>query len=211
MRLPNGRAPAKNPPVLSPVVQTTVPPAMVARSRLESVDLLRGLIMVLMALDHVRDFFTNAHFDPLDLEKTNPALFFTRYITHFCAPVFIFLAGTGAFLSTTRGKTKPELAWFLLTRGLFLALLEITYVRCLGWEFNFDFHRVGAAVLWAIGWSMVALAGLIFLPTWAVASFGIGMIALHNAFDGVSPASWGRLDWLWIVLHKGGEFSPAQN
>src|SRR5713226_9353716 len=159
------------------------PSAAIVRPRLDSVDLLRGLIMVLMALDHVRDFFTNAHFDPLDLEKTNPALFLTRWITHFCAPVFMFLAGTGAFLSTTRGKTKRELAWFLFTRGLWLALLEITYVRCLGWEFNFDFHRVGAAVLWAIGWSMVALAGLIFLPTWAVASFGIGMIALHNAFD----------------------------
>ena len=103
-----------------------------AASRLESVDLLRGLIMVLMALDHVRDFFTNAHFDPLDLEKTNPALFLTRWITHFCAPVFIFLAGTGAFLSTTRGKTKRELAWFLFTRGLWLATLVSSAVNVSG-------------------------------------------------------------------------------
>src|SRR5260221_6310035 len=139
--------------------QTAAPASVAARSRLDSLDLLRGLVMVLMALDHVRDFFTNVPYDPLDLTKTYPALFFTRYITHFCAPVFIFLAGTGAFLSTTRGKTKPELAWFLLTRGLFLAWLEITYVRCLGWEFNFGFHRVGAAGLWAIGSSEVAPAG----------------------------------------------------
>src|SRR6266850_4499781 len=131
------------------IAQTTAPGRIATGSRLESVDLLRGMVMVLMALDHVRDFFTNATYVPLDLEKTYPALFLTRFITHFCAPVFIFLAGAGAFLSMTRGKTKGELAWFLLTRGLMLALLEITYVRCLGWEFNFDFHRVGAAVLWA--------------------------------------------------------------
>lgn len=165
--------------------------------------------MVLMALDHTRDFFTNVTFDPLDLTKTNAALFMTRWITHFCAPVFIFLAGTGAFLSTTRGKSKRELSWFLLTRGLCLALLEVTYVRCLGWEFNFDFHRVGAAVLWAIGWSMVALSVLVFLPTRVVAIFGIAIVAAHNAFDHVQPESWGPLGWLWIVLHQGGPFNPA--
>jgi len=188
----------------------TTPLGVRTPSRLESVDLLRGLVMVLMALDHVRDFFTNVPYDPLDLTKTNAVLFLTRWFTHFCAPTFIFLAGTGAFLSGTRGKTKRELAWFLFTRGLWLALLEITYVRCLGWEFNFDFHRVGAAVLWAIGWSMVVLSGLVFLPTWAVAIFGVSMIAWHNAFDAVQPDSWGQLGWLWIVLHKGGPFSPAQ-
>ena len=187
----------------------TAPTSVTAGSRLESVDLLRGLVMILMALDHVRDFFTNATYDPLDLQKTHPALFLTRYITHFCAPVFMFLAGTGAFLSTTRGKTKRELAWFLLTRGLWLALLEVTYVRCLGWEFNFDFHRVGAAVLWAIGWSMVVLSGLVFLPVWAITAFGVGMIAVHNAFDGIQPETWGPFGWLWIILHKGGPFSPA--
>src|SRR2546425_11372603 len=173
MRLPNERAPAKNPPVLSPVVQTTAPPAMVARSRLESVDLLRGLVMVLMALDHVRDFFTNAPFDPLDLSRTNPALFLTRWITHYCAPVFMFLAGTGAFLSTIRGKNTKELSWFLLTRGLWLVLLELTWVRCLGWLFNFDFHFAMGIVIWAIGWSMVALAALVFLPLRWVTTVGI--------------------------------------
>src|SRR6266487_1118176 len=159
-----------------------------SRPRLDSVDTLRGMVMVIMALDHTRDFFSkDLSFAPTDLAQTYPALFLTRWITHYCAPVFMFLAGTGAFLSTTRGKTKKELAWFLFTRGLWLALLEITYVRCLGWEFNFGYHRVGAAVLWAIGWSMVVLAPLVFLPAWAVAAFGVAMIAVHNLFDSVRP------------------------
>jgi uncharacterized membrane protein len=177
-----------------------------ATTRLDSLDLLRGLVMVLMSLDHVRDFFTNVKFDPLDLTQTGPALFMTRWITHFCAPVFVFLAGAGAFLSRARGKSRRELSWFLLTRGLWLALLEITWVRCLGWEFNLQFHVVPAAVLWAIGWSMVVLAGLVFLPHWAVAAFGILMIAAHNAFDSVRAEAWGGLGWLWVVLHQGGGF-----
>jgi uncharacterized membrane protein len=188
-----------------PVTHTApVPPS--TATRLDSLDLLRGIVIVLMALDHVRDFFTNVKFDPLDLNQTNSALFMTRWFTHFCAPVFIFLAGTGAFLSTTRGKSRPELSWFLLTRGLFLALLEITWVHCLGWEFNFQFNVIPAAVLWAIGWSMIVLAVLVFLPSWAVAAFGITMIAAHNALDPVRAETWGQLDWLWIVLHQGGSF-----
>ena len=182
---------------------------MPATTRLESVDLLRGIVMVVMALDHVRDFFTNVPYDPMNLAKTFPALFFTRWITHFCAPVFVFLAGTGAFLSFERGRTKGELFWFLLSRGLWLALLEITWVKCLGWGFNFDFHSTAAAVLWAIGWSMVVLAGLVCLPTWAVTLFGVVMIATHNAFDSIAPATWGKFGWLWIVLHRGGSFEIA--
>jgi uncharacterized membrane protein len=185
------------------------------RPRLESVDLLRGMVMVLMALDHTRDFFHNAigKFDPLDLSHTNIAIFFTRWITHFCAPVFVFLAGTGAFLSAARGKSKRELSWFLVTRGLWLILLELTWVKCFGWAFSFDFHEVWGLVIWAIGWSMVILAALVHLPTWAVTTFGLIMIAGHNAFDRVKPESWGPLAWLWRVLHAGGlfEVTPGYN
>src|ERR1051326_1364614 len=144
---------------MEPLKAAGAPPvAVMSRSRLDSVDLLRGLVMVIMALDHTRDFFSrDLTFDPTDLEKTYPALFLTRWITHYCAPVFMFLAGTGAYLSTTRGKSRGELSWFLLRRGLWLVILELTWVRCLGWLFNFDYHFVIGAVIWAIGWSLGAL------------------------------------------------------
>ena len=175
-----------------------------ARPRLDSVDLLRGLVMVLMALDHTRDYFSNAtSFDPTDLTKTNAALFVTRWVTHFCAPVFVFLAGTGIFLSGARGKSKPELARFLLTRGLWLVLLELTLVK-LGFDFTFDYHLSYGLVIWALGWSMVAMAGLIFLPVWAVAAFGVALIVGHNAFDGVKAESLGAFRWLWMILHEPG-------
>ena len=167
--------------------------------------------MVIMALDHTRDFFSkDLAFDPTDLGRTFPALFLTRWITHYCAPVFIFLAGTGAFLSTGRGKSRGELSRFLLTRGLWLVLLELTWVRCLGWQFNFDLHFTFGAVIWAIGWSMVALAVLVFLPLRWVTAFGLLMIASHNLFDSVKPESWGSLGWLWKILHSGGMILPAK-
>lgn len=177
-----------------------------ARTRLDAVDLLRGLVMVIMALDHTRDFFHSGAllFDPTDLTKTTPALFFTRWITHFCAPVFVFLAGTGAFLSLSRGKTKPQLSWFLLTRGVWLIFLELTVVR-FGWFFNLNLADfVFVQVIWAVGWSMLALAALIYLPLWAAAAFGVSMIAGHNLLDRVGPESFGALGWLWRVLHVQG-------
>ena len=185
------------------------PAQSVARPRLDSVDLPRGMIMVLMALDHVRDFFPVGNFDPLDLSKTTPALFLTRWITHFCAPVFTFLAGTGAYLALTRGKSKRELSWFLFSRGLWLAFLEVTWVRCIGWNFDVDSHFIGVATLWSIGLSMVVLSALVFLPTWAVTAFGLVMIAVHNAFDWVEPEAFGSFGWLWKVLHANGSFEWA--
>jgi uncharacterized membrane protein len=180
-----------------------------AKSRLYSVDTLRGLVMVLMALDHVRDFFSNAYFfEPTDLTQTNPALFFTRWITHFCAPVFVFLAGTGAFLSAARGKTKKELAVFLLARGLWLVFLDLFVVHTFGWWFNFDYHLLYGDVLWALGWSMVAMAGLVFLPVWSIAAIGIAMVALHNIFDAVSVDSFGAFRWLWAIIHTGDMLEP---
>jgi len=168
--------------------------------RLNSVDLLRGIAMVVMALDHVRDFFTNVRFDPLDLAFTTPYLFVTRWITHHCAPAFVFLAGTGAFLSLSRGKTKAELSRFLLTRGLWLVFLELTVVR-FAWRFNLDYTQTIGQVIWAIGWSMVALAGLIYLPRRVLGVIALGMIAFHNIFDGVDPVSLGVFGWMWQLLH----------
>ena len=182
-----------------------------SRPRLDSVDALRGLVMVLMALDHTRDFFSrDLSFDPTDLARTYPALFLTRWITHYCAPVFIFLAGTGAFLSTTRGKTRSQLSRFLLTRGLCLVVLELTWVRCLGWQFNFDYRFSMGIVIWAIGWSMVALSGLVFLPLRWIAAFGVVMIGSHNLFDDLQPETFGKLGWLWKILHSGGILVPAE-
>ena len=179
------------------------------RARLDSVDLLRGLVMVVMALDHVRDYFHSGSFlfDPLDLRQTTPALFFTRWITHFCAPIFVFLAGTGAFLSTARGKTRGELARFLLTRGLWLILLEVTLIR-FGWFFNFDYNFTLLQVIWALGCSMIALAGLIYLPPWVVGAFGVTLIATHNLFDAVRAESLGSFAWLWSILHQPNFLQP---
>ena len=171
------------------------------KPRFDSIDLLRGLVMVLMALDHVRDYFTNVRFDPLDLSQTTIQLFLTRWITHFCAPVFVFLAGTGAFLSLGRGKSKSDVAKFLLSRGLWLILLEFTLVR-LGWTFGFDYSLLVGQIIWALGCSMVFLSFLIFLPFKALAAFSIIMILAHNFFDGVTPEQFGSLSWLWIILHN---------
>ena len=176
-------------------------PAVAARPpRLDSIDLLRGIAMVLMALDHVRDFFTNVRFDPLDLTQTTTALFLTRWITHYCAPAFVFLAGTAAFLSLSRGRSAHQLSWFLVTRGFWLIILELTVVR-FAWLFNFDYSFSFGQVIWAIGWSMVVLAALVRLPVRWSAIFGIAMIALHNLADPVQPAALGPLGWLWKVLH----------
>ena len=174
------------------------------KPRYDSIDFLRGFVMVLMALDHVRDYFTNVHFDPLDLSQTTVPLFLTRWVTHFCAPVFVFLAGTGAFLSMGRGKSKNDLSKFLLTRGLWLVFLEFTFVR-MGWTFGlWDTILVGQ-VIWAIGMSMIFLSFLIYLPFRVLAALSIVMILVHNFFDGISPEQFGSFSWLWIVFHT---FAP---
>lgn len=172
------------------------------KKRIISIDLLRGLVIILMALDHVREFFSSARFSPTDLSQTNLWLFLTRWVTHFCAPVFIFLAGTSAFLYQKRGRSKTETARFLLTRGLFLIVLEFTVIR-FAVTFNFDYFSPAstvAQVIWVIGISMVFLAALVFLPNWLITSIGILLIAFHNLFDRGDSAPY--LSWLWVVLHE---------
>ena len=166
------------------------------RTRLESVDILRGVIMILMALDHTRDFFGKPGISPTDLAQTTIPLFFTRWITHFCAPVFFLMMGTGAYLSM-RKKTKRELSQFLFTRGLWLIFLELTLFRCLGLQFNFDYHATILNVLWALGWAMIVLSVLVHLPASLITAFGLVMIAGHNLLDPVRSSNV-----IWTVLHS---------
>jgi len=171
-------------------------------NREPAVDVLRGFVMIVMVLDHVCEFLLDVPFDPLDLSQTDAALFITRWVSHFCAPVFVFIAGMGAFLSTTRGRTLQHVSWRLLTRGLWLVLLEFTIVH-FGWFFfNYDFLL--GQVIWAIGCSMIALAGLVFLPTWAITTVGVTFIACHNLFDAVSVERLGSFQWLWVIFMSGG-------
>jgi uncharacterized membrane protein len=182
--------------------------------RVDSVDLLRGVVMAFMLLDHTREFVHRdvLNFDATDLSKTNVLLFFTRWITHFCAPVFVFLAGTGAFLQMARGKSKPELSGFLVKRGLWLILLEFTLIRVVIW-FNVDFHfALELQVIWVIGVSMIALAALVRLPLRLVAAVSVAVIALHHLLDAirVNPAKGFRA-YVWMALHQPGVifFTPT--
>src|SRR2546428_12333280 len=147
-------------------------------TRIISVDLVRGIIMVIMALDHVRDFFTNARFNPLDLSQTSPDYYFTRWVTRLCAPNFVFLAGLGAFLMQYRGKTTQEMSRFLFTRGLWLIILEFSIVR-FGWSFSLADGFSVAQVIWVIGWAMILLSALVYLPLKAIAIIGLSIIFFH--------------------------------
>ncbi len=198
-------------------------PAASGPRRLDSIDLMRGLVMVVMALDHVRDFMHHDSLvprdptsplamdaiNPVNLDDTNGLLFLTRWVTHFCAPTFVFLAGTGAYLYGSRGKSRTGLAWFLLSRGLWLMLLDMTLSR-LGWAFYLwspDANGVwalGGGIIWVIGAAMVLLSVLVFLPTSAVAAFGVAVIAFHNLLDMKKAADLHLPEWLWGVLHAGG-------
>ena len=190
-----------------------------ARQRVDSIDLLRGLVMVIMMLDHVRDYFHYGTyvFDPTDLTKTSVALFFTRWITHYCAPVFFFLAGTGAYLRRARGATRSEISWFLASRGLWLIVLELTVIRVLITGDVFPNGTYVGQTIWALGWSMIALSVLVYLPLGAVATIGAVMVLIHNAFDGLkiptcAPGTpqCGAGDLVAHVLHVQGliQLSP---
>ena len=170
------------------------------RARIGSVDTLRGLVMVIMALDHTRDFFSTTGFNPR--EVTEPLLFLTRWVTHFCAPTFILLAGLSAFLYG-RGKSLGELSRFLLVRGLWLILIDLTLIN-FGWRFELDLYRLSAGVIFVIGVSMVVLSALIWLPRWALASLVLLMLAGHNLLDNVRAEDLGEASGAWHVLHEPG-------
>ncbi|HKH62244.1 MAG TPA: heparan-alpha-glucosaminide N-acetyltransferase domain-containing protein [Flavitalea sp.] len=174
-----------------------LPPLQKDFHRISSIDLLRGAVMIIMALDHVRDYFhaDTMFYDPLDLAKTNVILFFTRWITHICAPVFVFLAGTSAFLSGQR-KSKNELSLFLVKRGLWLMFLEVTVVN-FGWAFNFKLPFIGLAVIWALGVCMVVLAAIIRLPMKATLVIGLLLVFGHNLLDPIHIDTF-----FWAGLHE---------
>jgi uncharacterized membrane protein len=180
-----------------------------ASQRIYSVDFLRGAVMIIMALDHVRDYFHAGAFmyDPLDLEKTTPLLFFTRWITHFCAPVFMFLAGTSAFLIGQR-KNKKQLSIFLLKRGLWLILLELTIIT-FAWNFDMAFTNIYFIVIWALGFSMIVLAGLIYLPFKWILLFGIVVVAGHHLLDGIHVQGNTLAAFGWALVHEQNFFSWA--
>lgn len=171
-------------------------------TRIESIDILRGLVMVIMALDHVRDYFHYGSFfiDPTNLETTTPFLFFTRFITHYCAPVFVFLAGTSAFLYGSK-KTKLELFRFLITRGIWLVLLEIILNNFL-WQFDLSYSQIWLQVIWAIGMSMVVLSFLIFLSRKILIIIGFMIVFVHNAFDHVVMQGTDFTSVIWYILHQ---------
>jgi uncharacterized membrane protein len=176
--------------------------------RLQSIDALRGAVMILMALDHIRDLIHHdaMSFSPTDLTHTYPALFFTRWITHFCAPVFIFTAGLSAFLWLQRGRTKAQLSRFLLTRGLWLILLELTVMR---FAYNFNFSPrfpVLLIILWALGGCMVVLSALLHIPIRLLTILSIATIVLHNCLDGIKASNLGTYAALWNILHQVGAF-----
>jgi uncharacterized membrane protein len=184
-------------------MEVTMPPTD-RSSRLDSIDLLRGLVMVVMALDHVKGNFWNGDFDPTNLAHPHAFAFafVTRWITHFCAPTFVLLAGTGSYLFGARRQSKGQLSWFLFSRGLWLVILELTVIR-FSWSLEVHYLSAFGQVIWVIGLSMIAMSGLIHLPMSTIVAFGVAMIGLHNSFDDVRATELGRYAWIWKILHTG--------
>ena len=177
------------------------------RSRIAAVDVVRGAAMVFMALDHVRDFVTNLRFQPEDLARGSAMLFATRWVTHFCAPAFFLLAGFGIGISRLRGASKSAQTRYLLTRGMWLLVLELI-VTPIGWQFGFGLVPAFALVLWALGWSMIVMAVAIHLSVELVAVLSVVIIACHNLLDPIQPQSLGPLAGLWHALHVPGFVVP---
>src|SRR5262245_3287449 len=175
--------------------------------RLTSIDIVRGVVMILMAIDHVRVF------SGVPAGGPTPGVFFTRWITHFVAPAFIFLAGTAAYLHGTKLANRGQLARFLFTRGAWLILLELTVIR-VSWTFNFDFqHYLLAGVIWVIGCCMMLMAALVYLPTVAIGTIGVLIIAGHNVMDFIAPRLGEAVtsNPVFTLLYFGGGFQLGAN
>jgi uncharacterized membrane protein len=182
----------------------TARPALAAGLRLREIDMLRGLVIALMALDHVRDYFLSGSFmfSAVDPDRSYAALYATRWITHLCAPTFVFLAGVSAFLQAAKGKPVAQLSRFLFVRGLWLVALEMTVIS-FAWSFAMP-YPLFLQVIWAIGCSMAALAALVWLPRGAVLVIGIAIVAGHNLLGPVTPDQFGAFSIVWKALHEGG-------
>ena len=194
-------------------IRTTQPPAALRQSRIESIDVLRGLIMVIMALDHTRDFFHATAWtdDPLNLATTTPALYITRWVTHFCAPTFALLSGTSIYLQSLR-KSRSELSAFLLKRGLWLIVAEIVLISPAFSFTLFDFTSLN--VFWSLGISMVCMAGLTWLPFRAILGIGLVIVLGHNTLDAVEQSPGFAPGFWWALLHGGGnnvfQYAPGR-
>lgn len=188
-------------------MQTT---SVLSRSRITSIDLLRGLVMIIMALDHTRDFFHVHAMDqnPLNLQTTTPMLFFTRWITHFCAPTFVFLAGTSAYLQGLR-KNKKQLSSFLITRGFWLIFAEIVFIN-LAYFFDLSYAAIGLQVIWAIGISRIILGLFIWLPFTVILLTGLIIVFGHNMLDFYEKEN-SNFGIGYSLLHRFGIFPLTEN
>ncbi len=191
------------PPRIKPLVKNTY--------RIEAIDLLRGLVMIIMALDHTRDFFhvTAMTDDPLNMNTTTPALFFTRWITHFCAPIFVFLAGTSGYFQSLR-KSKKELCGFLIKRGLWLIVIEVVIIN-FSFSFDPDYSFIGLQTIWSIGISMIILGLMIWLPLPVIGIVGFLIVLGHNSLDFYEEGHKGGYSIAYNFLHHQGGFSIAKD
>ena len=178
----------------------------ITKFRVQSIDLLKGLVMVIMALDHVRDYFHYSAFmfDPTEPTQTTLPIFFTRFITHFCAPAFSFLAGLSAFMIGKR-KSPSELSRFLLKRGLWLVFVEIIIIN-FAWKFDFNFTHITLATIWQLGISMIVLAGLIHLNKKIILVFSLMIIFGHNLLDNFHFDG----SYFWSMVHEPNKFEFAE-
>ena len=192
--------------ITKPIIEQTIYKP-IQNNRIQSIDLLRGVVMIIMALDHVRDYFHKDAFvySPTDLSHTTPVIFFTRLITHFCAPVFVFLAGTSAYLYGIK-RNRKQLSLFLFTRGLWLVFAEL-FIVTLEWTFNPSYPFFNLQVIWAIGISMIFLSAMIYLNKYVIFTTGILVIAIHNLLDNVHLPGNSISSFLWALLHEKGNFT----